>query len=493
MRPAPRRGWCPGVARPMPTGDGLLVRVHPPAGILTAAQARAVAEGARTGGNGLIDVTARGNLQIRGVTPETHAALNRQIDAAGLGDRRGDGGPQRLTLSSPLAALDPGLLAVIAAVEAAGRSVPGLPAKTLVVVEGEACGLGAVEADLRVRRIGALSEGGWWSPVDRRGGAGSFRLPGPLHASGMAVRENQARVTPLPGGRGAGGEWGGLDLLRSSVGAGVDAERELSAPAAYALAIAGQEEPIWAAPVAASRIGPAVAAILAGFAQTGARRIRDLDAAARADLLAAAGLAAGDPLPAPAPPPAPGLHPLTDGRVALLAELPFGRCDAGRLLRLAAASERDGDGQVRLTPWRGVMLAAPDGPGAARLRAAAVAAGLIVVLADPRRAVAACPGAPACASGGTAAQADAARLAAARADLASLGLTIHVSGCPKGCAHPAPADLTLVGQPDGRYGVVPGGQAGAEPSLRLTFEAVLERLNSAVTATDLIHAFREPA
>ena len=36
-----RRGWCPGVRRPMETGDGLLVRLHPFAGRLTADQARA--------------------------------------------------------------------------------------------------------------------------------------------------------------------------------------------------------------------------------------------------------------------------------------------------------------------------------------------------------------------------------------------------------------------------------------------------------------------
>ena len=63
-----RRGWCPSLARPMPTGDGLLARVHPPLGRLTPAQARAVAPGARRFGNGHVDVTARANLQIRGVT-----------------------------------------------------------------------------------------------------------------------------------------------------------------------------------------------------------------------------------------------------------------------------------------------------------------------------------------------------------------------------------------------------------------------------------------
>ncbi|ACL57133.1 nitrite reductase [Methylobacterium nodulans] len=478
MTPAPRRGWCPGVARPMPTGDGLLVRVHPPAGLLTAAQARAVAEGARENGNGLIDVTARGNLQVRGVRPETHEALATRIAAAGLGDRRGDGGPQRLTLSSPLAGLDPGLAWLIEAVEAAGRAVAGLPAKTLVAVEGDACGLGPVEADIWIRRIGGMR--GIPSPVRERGrgeGPGPFRhesLSVVLAAGRFSLPAEPPGPSPLPLSRtGEGFPAAGSEM--------------------FALAVAGAEGPVWAEPVAAERVEPAVTAILTGFARTGARRVRELDPAARCGLLAAADLDSGGSPPAAAQPPAPGLRPLGDGRVALVAELPFGRCDAARLVRLAEAGARNGDGLLRLTPWRGVMMVAADEAGAARLWDAAQESSLIVGPADPRRAVAACPGAPACASGGTPAQAHAARLAAERADLARLGLTVHVSGCPKGCAHPAPADLTLVGRPDGRYGVVRGGHAGADTRLTLTFEAVLERLNSPVTATDLIDAFREPA
>ncbi|KMO25639.1 hypothetical protein QR79_06645, partial [Methylobacterium indicum] len=161
--PAPRRGWCPGLARPMPTGDGLLVRLHPVSGRLSARQVRAAARAAREGGNGLLDVTARGNLQIRGVTVESHGHVVDILAEAGLGDARHDGGPQRLTLDAPLAGADvlavvaaveaigrddggpqrltldaplagADVLAVVAAVEAIGREVAGLPAKTLVAV-----------------------------------------------------------------------------------------------------------------------------------------------------------------------------------------------------------------------------------------------------------------------------------------------------------------------------------------------------------------------
>jgi precorrin-3B synthase len=49
--------------------------------------------------------------------------------------------------------------------------------------------------------------------------------------------------------------------------------------------------------------------------------------------------------------------------------------------------------------------------------------------------------------------------------LAAIGVagTLHVSGCAKGCAHPATADITLVGEA-GRYALVRGGRAGDPPS-----------------------------
>ena len=72
------RGWCPGALRPMPSGDGWLVRIRPPGGVLTPAQAAGIARAARAHGNGVLDLSQRANLQLRGVRPEAHAAL---IDA----------------------------------------------------------------------------------------------------------------------------------------------------------------------------------------------------------------------------------------------------------------------------------------------------------------------------------------------------------------------------------------------------------------------------
>jgi precorrin-3B synthase len=79
---------------------------------------------------------------------------------------------------------------------------------------------------------------------------------------------------------------------------------------------------------------------------------------------------------------------------------------------------------------------------------------------DPRRRIVACPGAPACASGFIAARAIAREIAETVAERWSG--TIHVSGCPKGCAHPRAATLTIVGSERG-CGIVEQGTARATP------------------------------
>lgn len=80
------RGWCPDAWRPMMSGDGLLVRVKPRLGRLTREQVLALAEAAKAFGNGLVDVTRRANLQIRGVAEADWPALLERLIAQGLVD-----------------------------------------------------------------------------------------------------------------------------------------------------------------------------------------------------------------------------------------------------------------------------------------------------------------------------------------------------------------------------------------------------------------------
>lgn len=85
--PAPRvKGWCPGAHRPMMSGDGLLFRVRPFFGELSREQAFGLCDLAERFGNGMLDLTSRANLQIRGVAEVNQTALLEALDRLGVID-----------------------------------------------------------------------------------------------------------------------------------------------------------------------------------------------------------------------------------------------------------------------------------------------------------------------------------------------------------------------------------------------------------------------
>jgi precorrin-3B synthase len=72
---------CPGVMSLHAAADGRLARVRVPGGRLRAAQLRGLATAARLG-NGIVDLTARANVQVRGISDG--AAVAKVLAAAGL-------------------------------------------------------------------------------------------------------------------------------------------------------------------------------------------------------------------------------------------------------------------------------------------------------------------------------------------------------------------------------------------------------------------------
>lgn len=69
------KGYCPGALHPMMSGDGMVVRIRPFNGRLRRAQADGIATMAAAHGNGMIDLSSRGNIQIRGVTQNSYTGL----------------------------------------------------------------------------------------------------------------------------------------------------------------------------------------------------------------------------------------------------------------------------------------------------------------------------------------------------------------------------------------------------------------------------------
>ncbi|OBY24513.1 precorrin-3B synthase [Leisingera sp. JC1] len=94
-------GWCPGALRPMMSGDGLVVRVRAPLGKLSAAQARGVARLSEEFGNGLLDISARANLQMRGIREDAHEDLIDGLRGLGLIDPDAGAEARRNVLLTP--------------------------------------------------------------------------------------------------------------------------------------------------------------------------------------------------------------------------------------------------------------------------------------------------------------------------------------------------------------------------------------------------------
>jgi precorrin-3B synthase len=137
----------------MPTGDGLLARMMPSSPISPDTFA-ALCEASESHGNGIMEVTQRGSLQVRGLTPSSAPAFAGIVAALGLADQ---GVPSIST--SPLLGLDPEegvdlrALAPILLREWRERGdMASLGPKVSVLIDGGgALHVDEVPADLRLR------------------------------------------------------------------------------------------------------------------------------------------------------------------------------------------------------------------------------------------------------------------------------------------------------------------------------------------------------
>lgn len=129
----------------------------------------------------------------------------------------------------------------------------------------------------------------------------------------------------------------------------------------------------------------------------------------------------------------------------LSVHVPLGRLSALQWRELTHAAA----GELRLTPWRGVVLPAQGTPAYASLDRLA-ATGLVTDPASPWLRVGACIGRPGCVRSRADVRADAAGSldAVARHDL-----PLYWSGCERRCGHPRGARIDVVAAPDGGYSV----------------------------------------
>jgi precorrin-3B synthase len=447
------RGACPGLSAPMPTGDGLLVRLAPSEAMPVDAFIGLCAA-ARRHGNGIMEVTARGSLQIRGLTPRSAPLFAAEV--ARLGIAASDGVP---VVTGPLpdapdAVIDAGPLAADLRTTLAEMHLALAPKVSVVVDGGGALHLDALTADIRLRAIGPPEASRWLVSL---GTAPALPLPACGERVGVRGRFRESEPPKISQALRLAARPPHPDRWRDPTSPRTRGEVSLSPPEE------GGESPAWLGAVAPERAVDIVLAILREIAAHG-------PPARAGDLLCSRGIDALREqfgiVSAPAPEfrtPARmvGRHPLRDATSAVGIALPFGHAEADALTELARRAALYGARTIRSAPDRVLMVIGVPPANVSDLAAAAVELGFIVEADDPRRRIAACAGTPACASGFIAARELAAALAPRLAALPN-GIAIHVSGCAKGCAHPAPASLTVVGDAQG-CGIVRNGTARATP------------------------------
>lgn len=364
MTEAPKvYGWCPGALRPMQSGDGLVVRVRVPLGRLQADQARAIAELSQRFGNGLIDLSARANMQLRGVTPDSHPPLIDALRGLGLIDADIAAETRRNLVIQPFWTDGDATHQITRALTRAlaQPDAPDLPGKFGFAVDcGDQPRLTATSADIRIERSDA-------GLICRADGT----------RAGIPVTVDSAAETALNMARWFvenGGVTDGRGRMRALT-------KRLGAPQGSTVA-------------------------------------------------AASGLA----------PPKPGITP----QGALVA-LEYGQMPASALADLAT-------GALRLTPWQMLLVEGadtlPDHPH------------LITDPQDSRLNIRVCTGAPGCQQA----------LSTTR-DLAGqishhVSAPLHISGCAKGCAHPAPCATTLTATSQGHFDLIRAGRASDPASAR---------------------------
>lgn len=147
------KGWCPDAWRPMATGDGLLVRIKPRLGRLSRDQALALCALAQTYGNGMIDITRRANLQIRGVSEADWPALIAELVAHELADADAEQETGRNILIAPDWAEGDDSHRIICDLMARIGELPALPGKVGFVIDaGPAPILSREPGDFRIER-----------------------------------------------------------------------------------------------------------------------------------------------------------------------------------------------------------------------------------------------------------------------------------------------------------------------------------------------------
>ncbi|MFD7898020.1 cobalamin biosynthesis protein CobG [Streptomyces sp. NPDC059743] len=440
---------CPGALRLHAADDGRLARLRLPGGLLTYRQAEALASAAERLGDGHVDITSRGNVQLRGLGADAScgAELAELLHEAGLlpSERHER---VRNIVASPLAGLD-GF--------GSGGGDAGGDAGGDVRGDVRADGLGVGQPQLWARELDkllcaseaatALSGRFLFALDDGRGDVAALGADVTLLArrDGTAIvrigaNRSGLRVNAADAPRAALLAAETFLTVAEAGGSGAWRVREL--PPGHELDAAVEAR--------LTRAGIAAEYVAAEY-------VSDYVADHLSDYVAEARVGEGE-----GEPPLPGLIHSPDGTVALSVHAPLGRLSAAqlRLLTSARGSARDGTEPttaLRVTPWRGVIVPGLEPAAADDLLKRLRIAGLITDHDSLWYGVGACTGRPGCAKALADVRADATE-ALRRPTAGRDALPVYWSGCERRCGHPQGARVDVVATAEGGYRVTVRGR-----------------------------------
>ncbi|MFG2988581.1 precorrin-3B synthase [Streptomyces sp. NPDC048257] len=327
---------CPGALRLHAADDGFLARVRVPGGLLTSRQASVLALAADRFGDGHLELTSRGNVQLRGLADGCGGGLAELLDGAGLLPAPGHERVRNI-VATPMSGLE-------------GTDRPDALAW-------------AMDFD----RL--LCASPWAAAL-----SGRFLFAFDDGRGDVASLGPDVTVLGRPEGRA---------LVR--LGRAADAV-ELAGPDAPRAALTAARYFLDAAAEAGTQAWR-VSELPVEHALRTAEFVRCLAVAG----IAAAAVGAVDWPYAPAPRPRPRGTGGPD-RATLCVLPPLGRVGSAQWRVLAQVTE-EGSGALRVTPWRSVILPTVNADAPARIEAA----GLVVAPESPWESVTACTGRPGCA------------------------------------------------------------------------------------------------
>ncbi|WP_408439214.1 precorrin-3B synthase [Paraburkholderia caffeinilytica] len=494
-----RPSACPGLLRIVAARDGGICRIKLPGGELSAAQAMVIADASERYAAGVVELTNRANLQVRGVQSGHETALIAALIDAGLGplgatcavdassvlpttsanasdaSRSGAADDVRNVMVSPAAGRDACALfdtralctELLTALQTEARFAALSPKFALLLDGGERLArldhphdvwLAATQAEDGVRFVVGLAG---CPPVMADANRGANRSANADTLQHIAhVASHGSANHPCPNGTGALAAVlpsHVTDLVRALLHTFLD----LAAPDATRMR---------------HLLATHSVDTLLQHAQTYVDfpLSRDTSLAHwQRDTLADATLRLG-------------AHPQrVVGLLHVGGQPPLGRLDTASLRGLATLSQQHGNGTLRMTPWQSVLLPDVVAKAAPTVLAEMNALGLACDPAQPMARLIACAGSTGCAKSLADTKADARLLANRLPD----GIEVHLSGCPRSCAAAHCAPYTLLAAAPGSYDLYRrDGQPGFGSCVahQLTIEQAADMLDS------LAHPARSP-